>query len=449
MPYKPQIFISYSRQDEIFASRLAQSLIDLGADIWMDVLCIHVGENWSEAVQRALETSDLMLLIISPDSMDSRHTRAEWQYFHDQEKPIVPVVFRPAHPHFQLLRLQRVNFDNAPYEEALKRLHIALRNKGIDLQPPPHESTIEGRDVPPLRPGKGPRQRADEFPPHDLYRSWRRKRGIPQVLTGERHGSYNLIDELHVGGLTEICLARSQKFDRLVAVKWLLPEYSQDQSMVARFRHYYEITVRFDHPAVLSVNDYGMIAPFGIPFIVMGYVDDGTLADWIARNKLTLGDIRNTLQDTARALDYGSRQGFLHGNLTPDHILLDKRGRASLAHLGFDAAFGDCGLAKRDLRYLAPEVLRGGPVTAASDIYALGLIAFEMLAGRYPYRFRSDADLKNRHQYEPLPPLNRFRSGLPALLDQVLARATSKNPEQRFATAGAFAEAFQLALARQ
>jgi hypothetical protein len=131
-----RIFISYSRKDEVFARRLAKSLSDLGADIWIDVEDIPAGMKWSSAIQQGLTVSDVMLVILSPDSMKSSNVEDEWQYFLDKRKPIIPVLARPTdNIHFQLNRLQYIDFYRQPYDAALIHLHDELARKGARLEP--------------------------------------------------------------------------------------------------------------------------------------------------------------------------------------------------------------------------------------------------------------------------------------------------------------------------
>ena len=127
------IFISYSREDEIFARTLATSLSNLNLNVWIDVINIAAGQKWSSAIQQGLDTSALMLVIISPDSMSSSNVEDEWQYFLDQNKPIVPILWRPAQLHFQLNRLQYVDFDQKDYSEAMTELIMQLRYQGIQV----------------------------------------------------------------------------------------------------------------------------------------------------------------------------------------------------------------------------------------------------------------------------------------------------------------------------
>lgn len=129
-----RIFISYSRNDVDFAHRIATSLSDLGADIWIDVEDIPAGMKWSTAIQEGLDLCDAMLVIISPDSMASTNVEDEWQYYLDQGKLLIPLLWRPAKVHFQFSRLQYVDFREQAYDAALKQLYGELKRHGITLK---------------------------------------------------------------------------------------------------------------------------------------------------------------------------------------------------------------------------------------------------------------------------------------------------------------------------
>jgi hypothetical protein len=134
------IFISYSHADKAFADRLRSDLESFGTDVWIDVEDIDAGLKWSSAVQQALDTCEVMVVILSPDSAASQNVEDEWQYFLDQKKPLVPVLWRPAKIHFQLSRIQYIDFSRQPYNVALGQLCAELQGKGVQFShrvPPP------------------------------------------------------------------------------------------------------------------------------------------------------------------------------------------------------------------------------------------------------------------------------------------------------------------------
>ncbi len=131
-----RIFISYARADVDFARKLARSLSEMGADIWIDVNDIPAGMKWSTAIQQGLNVCQVMLVIISPDSMASNNVEDEWQYYLDKKKPIIPVWYLPAEKHFQISRLQHIDFYAISYHIAFDRLTHELNRQGISIQFP-------------------------------------------------------------------------------------------------------------------------------------------------------------------------------------------------------------------------------------------------------------------------------------------------------------------------
>jgi hypothetical protein len=154
----PSVFVSYSTKNSSFARQLATSLSSLGIDVWMDVDDIPPGMRWSTAIQRGLDVSDLMIVVITPQSMVSRHVEDEWQYFLDNGKPVVPLLLTPAKVHYQLSRIQYIDFYRNDYRAAFKQLHAEMLRRGFNLivdtneiraiQIEPHQplATIEGTD---------------------------------------------------------------------------------------------------------------------------------------------------------------------------------------------------------------------------------------------------------------------------------------------------------------
>ncbi len=155
-----RIFISYSRKNEDIARRLATDLDALGADIWIDVDDIPAGMNWSSAIQQGLDSCEVMILIISPESMASVNVENEWQYFLDHKHPVIPVLWQPTRVHFQLHRLQYIDFHTQPYASGLAQLHAVLRRIGLRLAP----LSATGASVQPSLPQKPLPVRGEKFP---------------------------------------------------------------------------------------------------------------------------------------------------------------------------------------------------------------------------------------------------------------------------------------------
>jgi hypothetical protein len=131
-----RIFISYSRQDSAFAVRLAHSLHSMGVVTWMDIKDIPAGVKWSTGIQAGLKTCDLMIVIISPASMASQNVEDEWSYFVDEKKPLIPLLWKPAEVHYQLRRIQYIDFFSQDYVLAFRRLCVELQTYGVQCRQP-------------------------------------------------------------------------------------------------------------------------------------------------------------------------------------------------------------------------------------------------------------------------------------------------------------------------
>ncbi len=454
MPHR--IFLSYSHKDSEFADRLVRVLRELGADVWIDA-DILPGAEWSAVIQQEMAERGLMILIVSPRSMASRHVTTEWQYFYDHNKPILPVMLEPVGDlPYQLHRVQYANFYQRPYIEGLLELHAALRKLGVDVQPPPRETTVEGRDVAPLRgalAGEPELAQRSDWPPsrpsRDPFKGWQRLRDIPERVTGEQLGEYVLKERLNHGSTSEVVLAQSVRYNRLVAIKWLQPQFAGDPDLRERFRMYYEVTRRFDHPHVVRSYDYGIIAGAEIPFLVMPYLRGGSLADRLENTRLPVAEVVPIVEQIASALEYAHRSGILHGNLKPSHVLFDRMGRVYVTDLGFGAIFGGSRLDGDNVVYASPEQIRNDPLEPTSDVYVLGLIAFEMLIGHTPYMTDSQEDYRDSQLRKPLPSVADLQSDLPRAMQAVLSRATRKVAGERYSRPGMMADALrQATLAR-
>lgn len=150
-----RIFISYSRIDEAFARQLASQLRSVGANVWLDVEDIPAGMNWSRAIQSGLDESELMLVIISPESMASQDVEEEWQDFRDNRKPIIPLQWRDAKVHYQLRRKQHVDFKGQPFDKAFQDLYQELKRNGVTLSPLAAHQEVTSRIMIP-RPTEAP-----------------------------------------------------------------------------------------------------------------------------------------------------------------------------------------------------------------------------------------------------------------------------------------------------
>jgi len=270
-------------------------------------------------------------------------------------------------------------------------------------------------------------------------------------LSAALAGRYRLEHELGRGGMATVYLAQDLKHDRRVALKILSPELAHALGP-ERFLREITVTAGLDHPHILPLLDSGHVD--GLLYYLMPYVEGESLRDRLSREQqLPLDDALRIAREVASALSYAHARGVVHRDIKPENILLS-HGHARVADFGIaravTAAGGEAltgtGLAIGTPAYMSPEQAGGErAVDGRSDVYALGCVLYEMLAGHPPFAGATSYELLARHALDPLPSLSAARPNLPAGIEHAITTALAKSPADRFDTAARFAEA----LARQ
>jgi serine/threonine-protein kinase len=246
-------------------------------------------------------------------------------------------------------------------------------------------------------------------------------------------GRYRLIARIAIGGQGEVWRAEDTTLGRPAAVKVLRGEYADNAEFRARFRREAQQTAGLSHPGVAQVFDYNEGRDGIPPYLVMEYVDGESLSDTIAREApMTPDRVLEVIGAAASALAAAHAAGLVHRDVKPGNVLLGRDGSIKIVDFGIARAVDAIPLTRTGMLmgtplYLAPEQATGSPATAASDLYALGVIAYEMLTGRPPYEGPATAVLL-AHRDAPLPPLPP--SVPPGLADLVRA-LTAKVPAMR------------------
>ena len=256
-------------------------------------------------------------------------------------------------------------------------------------------------------------------------------------------GRYELVDELGRGGSAVVYLARDTVIDRAVAVKVLAPHLPRQDDVAARFQREIRLAVQLEHPHIVPIFDVGV--EDDQPYIVLRLLTGGSLADRIQHGPLAMFAALGILQQVASALDAAHARKIIHRDVKPSNILFDAAGVAYLADFGIAKAIDATttpmnSWAVGTPAFMSPEQLRGQPIDARTDEYALGIVAFTMLTGRLPYE-GTTAHIITQQLIEPLPNPRLINPDLPASIQGVLERATAKDPEQRYASAGEFVQA--------
>ena len=266
-------------------------------------------------------------------------------------------------------------------------------------------------------------------------------------LIGQTLGQYTILEEAGRGGMATVYSATQKSMNRTVAVKVLPPHFLHDPDFLERFEREVEVISGLEHPHILPIYDYGEAE--GMPYIAMRFLGGGSMAQKIREGKANLADLIKPFNQICEALDYAHQQGIIHRDLKPGNIMLDEYGNAYLTDFGIARVMGSDLTGSAIIgtpAYMSPEQAHGVSIDARSDIYSLGIVLFEIITGTEPYQAETPMSLLLMHINEPMPPLSKHRDDIPDPVEDVIMKATEKNPDDRFSSAGEMAKAFAYAV---
>jgi DNA-binding SARP family transcriptional activator/ABC-type glycerol-3-phosphate transport system substrate-binding protein len=271
-------------------------------------------------------------------------------------------------------------------------------------------------------------------------------------IVGEALRGYRLLERIGEGAFGVVHRAVQPHVGRDVAVKIIHAALANQPDFVRRFEREAQMVARLEHPHVVPLYDYWR-EPDGA-YLVMRYLRGGTLEDALADGGLDVDRVAAILDQVTGALGAAHRQGIVHRDIKPGNVLLDEEGNAYLSDFGVALTVGATEqttgtMIRGTPAYLSPEQIRLEPLTTRSDIYALGILLFEMLTGRHPFPDVPLNVLLDQLLLQPLPSVREFRPELPPAVDAVIARATAQRPDERFADAPEVAAAFRTAVERR
>ena len=270
-----------------------------------------------------------------------------------------------------------------------------------------------------------------------------------QTMTGKTIGGYTLLREIGRGGMSTVYAAREEGTGRTVALKLLtLPpalSSAQQHDLVARFAREARAVAGLSHPGIVGIQDIG--EQDGTHFLAMEFLDGETLRERLAHGPLTPAQALPILRQVADALDAVHAAGVVHRDVKPGNVMLLPDGTAKLLDFGVarqsdDTTITNTGAIIGSPAYMAPEQVRGEPGTGASDVWALGALLYEILAGRPPFAGPGIPSVLYQVTHENPPPV----IGLTRGVQRVLRRTLEKNPQRRYPSARAVADALADAL---
>lgn len=278
-------------------------------------------------------------------------------------------------------------------------------------------------------------------------------------LEGKQLGNYDVIRRIRAGGMGAVYEGRQRTaFDRRVAIKVILGDYAADRDMRRRFAREAKTIARLHHPHILQLIEFGDAQ--GILYLVMPFIDGGTLTSYLRRNLPELSEISAIYQQLLDAVEYAHEAGLIHRDIKSSNVLLELRRNAP--PYVYLADFGLVRTMRHDEssqpgkpipleqvpgtpHYMAPEQTLG-IVTSLTDIYALGVLLYQMLTGNLPYNDPSEVRVIEMHLHDPIPSPSDQDASIPRELDAVVRKAMAKRPEDRYRNVGELRTAFLAAV---
>jgi serine/threonine-protein kinase len=257
------------------------------------------------------------------------------------------------------------------------------------------------------------------------------------IPPGSRFGDYEILEELGAGGMGRVYRARDLTLDRLVALKTLARQLSQDTGYVQRFLKEARAAARLNHPNIVQIYDFGCVD--SIYYLAMEFVDGHSLGTYLKRGHFSESESIQIIRHACRALSVAHADGIVHRDIKPDNLMLTSRGDVKLVDLGIakrldeDQSLTQTGQAIGTPHYISPEQIRGQrDVDSRADIYSLGATLYHLLTGHTPYKGASGPIVMSMHLVEPLPDPRRFEADLTEGVCHVVRKMMAKNRDERY-----------------
>ncbi len=264
------------------------------------------------------------------------------------------------------------------------------------------------------------------------------------------NGRYELREPVATGGMATVYKAWDTRVERVVAIKILRSLAKTDRHAIERFRREAHAAARLSHPNAVTIYDF--LEERGEYYLIMEYVDGVNLKQYLAqKGKLSPEEAVQITSDICSVLQMAHAQGFIHRDIKPQNIMIARDGQAKLTDFGIVRVMEAAGLTNTGIvlgtaDYLAPEQARGEPLSPASDLYSLGVVLYEMLAGRPPFLGSSAVQVAMQHANNVPPPPSKYNPHIPRALELVIKKALQKEPGRRYPDAEAMRQALRESL---
>lgn len=256
-------------------------------------------------------------------------------------------------------------------------------------------------------------------------------------MIGQRiSGRYEVLETIGGGGMANVYKARDIILDRLVAVKVLQPQFSKDEQFIRRFRREAQAATSLAHPNVVSIYDVG--EDDNTYFIVMEYVEGKTLKELIKeKGPLSVEEALDYMEQMLGAIAHAHANHIIHRDIKPHNILIRHDGVVKVTDFGIARAISSATITHTNsivgsVHYLSPEQARGGHVTYKSDIYSLGIVLYEMVTGALPFNGDTAVSIAIKHLQSEIPSAKKLNPSLPQSVENIIRKATCKDPLKRY-----------------
>lgn len=261
---------------------------------------------------------------------------------------------------------------------------------------------------------------------------------VAALAPGGMVNHYRIVEKIGAGGMGEVFLAEDTKLERRVALKFLPSHVAQDADVRSRFTREAQSVAKLDHPNVITIHEVGEWE--GRPYFAMQYIDGKTLQHHCRDNQLTAADVIKLVLPIAEGLGKAHSVGVIHRDIKSANIILDKELRPKILDFGLASIRGSemitkAGSTLGTVAYMSPEQARGLEADQRSDLFSLGIVMYELVAGRTPFKSDNDVATMNKIINESPEPLARYKSEVPPELQRIVSKCLAKQPEERYQTA--------------